>query len=61
MITLSNVIISNYDMGGDEDDHEIFDAVSLSFEKIEIKYTVQADDHSSGDEHEVEYDVAAGA
>ncbi len=34
---------------------------SRSFTKIKLLYTVQADDHSSSDEHEIEYDVSAGA
>ncbi|MEM9371625.1 MAG: type VI secretion system tube protein Hcp [Pseudomonadota bacterium] len=58
-ITLTNVVISSYNMssGGEE----IMDNFSLSFEKVAVLYTVQADDHSSGDEHEIEYDVSAGA
>lgn len=58
-ITLTNVVISSYNMssGGEE----IMDNFSLSFEKVKVLYTMQADDHSSGDEHEIEYDVSAGA
>lgn len=60
-ITLENVIISSYDLNGPPENEEIEDRVQLSFEKINVKYVVQADDHSSGDEHEIEFDVVAGA
>jgi len=29
-------------------------------EQIRLLYIIQADDHSAGDEHEIEYDIAAG-
>ena len=61
VITLTNVVISSYSMAGHATGEEISDTFSLSFEKIKVLYTMQADDHSSGDEHEIEYDVAAGA
>jgi type VI secretion system secreted protein Hcp len=58
---MTNVIISSYEMlPTDADGLMIEENVSLSFEEIKILYTVQADDHSKGDEHEIEYDVAAG-
>lgn len=64
IITLTNVIISGYSMDGsgpkDSDDDMIVETVGLSCEKIGVKYTVQADDHSAGDEHEIEYDLVAG-
>ncbi len=60
-ITLTNVVISSYSLNGSSMGEEITDALSLSFEKINVLYTMQADDHSSGDEHEIEYDVSAGA
>ena len=60
-ITLTNVIISSYALSGDCPSERIEDQLELSFEKIKILYTVQADDHSAGDEHEIEYDVSAGA
>jgi type VI secretion system secreted protein Hcp len=61
VITMTNVIISSYEMlPTDADGLMIEENVSLSFEEIKILYTVQADDHSKGDEHEIEYDVAAG-
>lgn len=60
-ITLTNVVISTYSLNGSAMGEEINDSFSLSFEKITVLYTMQADDHSSGDEHEIEYDVSAGA
>lgn len=60
-ITLTNVVISSYSLSGSAMGEEINDAFSLSFEKVAVLYTMQADDHSSGDEHEIEYDVSAGA
>ena len=60
VITLTNVVISSYSMNGSSMGEEITDQLSLAFEKVKVLYTVQADDHSSGDEHEIEYDVAAG-
>lgn len=63
-VTLENCIISSYAMSqvsaeaaGDDMVREM---VAISFEKITMKYVVQADDHSAGDEHEVEYDIVAG-
>ena len=38
----------------------ISERVGINTEKINILYTVQADDHSPGDEHEIEYDIVAG-
>ena len=57
-ITLTNVAISSYNMSSAGE--EILDHFSLSFENIKVLYTMQADDHSKGDEHEIEYDVSAG-
>jgi type VI secretion system secreted protein Hcp len=59
-ITLTNVVISSYSLNGSAMGEEISDAISFSFEKVKVLYTIQADDHSSGDEHEIEYDVSAG-
>jgi type VI secretion system secreted protein Hcp len=61
IITLKNVVISSYETKGDTSGEELTDMLRLSFEKIKVLYTVQADDHSAGDEHEIEYDVASGA
>ncbi len=60
VITLTNVVISSYSLSGSAMGEEITDALSLAFEIVNVKYTMQADDHSSGDEHEIEYDVSAG-
>ncbi len=59
-ITLSNVVISGYDVNTPPEGSQLADTVRLSFEKINILYIVQADDHSAGDEHEIEFDVFAG-
>lgn len=60
-ITLSNCVVTNYQVtGGTSVDDKQSEEVGLSFETINIKYVIQADDHSAGDEHEIEYDVAAG-
>ena len=37
----------------------ISETIEISYEKLNFKYVVQADDHSKGDEHEVEYDLVA--
>jgi len=59
VVTLTNVIVSSYEMSNG-DDQQIRESVSLMAEEIKILYTVQADDHSAGDEHEIEYDLVAG-
>lgn len=41
-------------------DGESKEKVSFAYESINMKYTEQDDDHSAGDEHEIEYSVAAG-
>lgn len=63
-ITMTNCIISGYEMendGSDSDIQMISERVSIAFEKVKILYTVQAEDGSAGDEHEIEYDIVAGA
>ncbi|MDH5531485.1 MAG: type VI secretion system tube protein Hcp [Paracoccaceae bacterium] len=64
-VTLTNCIVSLYEMtqGSAESDTDdmINETVSFSCESINVKYVVQADDHSAGDEHEIEYDIVAGA
>lgn len=59
VVTLKNCMISGYDMSGNEDD-QICETIAISAEQIKIRYIVQADDHSAGDEHEIEYDFVAG-
>ncbi len=62
-ITMSNCLISAYNMMQESPAADgadlIAEQVGISFEKVKIKYVVQADDHSKGDEHEVEYDLMA--
>ncbi len=63
-ITMTNCVISGYEMindGTDDEKQVVSEMVSLSFESVKFVYTVQADDHSSGDEHEIEFDIVAGA
>ena len=63
VITMENVVVSGFEMmndGSNADDEVLTEQVALSFQKVTYKYTVQADDHSAGDEHEVEFDIVAG-
>jgi type VI secretion system secreted protein Hcp len=61
IITMTNVIVSDYFiLPTGPDELQIEEMVGLAFENVTVKYTVQADDHSAGDEHEIEYDIAAG-
>lgn len=57
VITLSNARISDTSTRIGQRG-ESTETAALLFEKIKIKYVVQADDHSAGDEHEIEYSVA---
>ncbi|TCO70532.1 Hcp family type VI secretion system effector [Rhodovulum euryhalinum] len=60
-ITLSNTTISKYEIVGEyEATKAISEVIGLAAEKIKVKYIIQAEDHSAGDEHEIEYDIAAG-
>lgn len=62
-ITMTDVVVSGYEMindGTDPDKQLVGEMLSLSFEKVSIVYTLQAGDHSAGDEHEVEFDIVAG-
>jgi type VI secretion system secreted protein Hcp len=43
----------------DSSNELVSEEISISYEKVNFKYVVQADDHSAGDEHEVEYDLVA--
>ncbi len=62
VITMTNVVVVDVEMTDRDipDNDLIEERIALSFEKVNVKYTVQADDHSAGDEHEIEYDIAAG-
>ena len=60
-ITLENVRISSFEANyGDENgfDSEI---VALHYESIKVIYVEQEDDHSRGDEHEMEYSLRTGS
>lgn len=63
-VTMENCIVSSFQMAQataeEASDDMIHEEVAISFEKITYKYVVQADDHSAGDEHEIEYDTVAG-
>ena len=64
-ITLTNATISSYEMLDeynemDEPIRRIPERVGVAFERIRIVYVETRDDHSGGDEHEIEYDVARG-
>lgn len=61
-ITMTNCVVTSYRAVADGETTTVpREQVSLNFERIRVKYIVQEDDHSAGDEHEVEYDIAAGA
>ena len=60
-ITLTNVMVSAYDLDTPPEGEILTDAAQFVFEKIKVRYIQQADDHSAGDEHEIEFDISAGA
>lgn len=62
VITLTNAILTDYAMyhEKEEEGDQICEIIAVSAETVKILYTVQADDHSAGDEHEIEYDIVAG-
>ncbi|MEL6682860.1 MAG: type VI secretion system tube protein Hcp [Pseudomonadota bacterium] len=63
IITMENVVVTGFEMendGTDPNDQIVTEKLSLAFEKVNMKYTIQADDHSAGDEHETEFDIVAG-
>jgi type VI secretion system secreted protein Hcp len=63
IVTLTNCIIAVYEMRQDSPEADsselIAEKISVSYEELKIKYVVQADDHSKGDEHEIEYNLVA--
>lgn len=62
-ITMENVSISRSEIigcGHIEGGEVMEEGLGLVFEDVTVKYVVQADDHSAGDEHEISYDIAAG-
>lgn len=58
--TLQNVIISGFETITNPNGRPM-ETISLNFEKIKVKYQEFNQDGSMGDEHEIEYDIAAGA
>jgi type VI secretion system secreted protein Hcp len=58
-LTLEDCRITGYRMGGAEGVAVIEEEVEIVYDKITVKYIVQAEDHSAGDEHEVEIDPNA--
>lgn len=60
VITLSNCVISSFEMDTPHDDGVIAEQVAITCEKINVIYTVQADDHSAGDAHEISFNIARG-
>ena len=59
-ITLSNVLVASYSMSGSTDGGEVRDEAQISFEQIRMVYIAEGDDHSAGNEHEIEFDIVAG-
>lgn len=60
VITMTNVRVTSYEMATREQDNEPTEEIGFTFEKINYKYTETEPDQSAGDEHEIEYDIAAG-
>jgi type VI secretion system secreted protein Hcp len=63
-ITMKKCAISEYERVNDDPSDDgsqmIREKLTLTFEEITVKYTVQAEDHSAGNEHEVDYSIVAG-
>ncbi len=57
--TLSNCLISSYQVSGSSGGGNPMESVSISFNKIKALYKKQEDDHSSSSDHEAEYDLMA--
>lgn len=60
VITMTNVRVTSYAVASKDGEDVPVEEVGFTFEAINYKYVEQADDHSAGDEHEIEYDIAAG-
>lgn len=60
VITLTNCMITGVELGTLHSDGTITEEVAITSEQIKVLYTVQADDHSAGDEHEIEFDIVRG-
>ncbi|MCB1185762.1 type VI secretion system tube protein Hcp [bacterium] len=52
---------NRYDFGNDGSISPGGGISQTSLENIEVRYVVQDEDHSAGDEHEVEFDISMGA
>ncbi len=66
VITLSNVAVAGYEMLDQYNDVSepirlIPERLVLTFERMTIRYVEETEDHAAGAEHEVEFDVSAGA
>lgn len=62
VITMENAVVVSYEMDSKGGPGGLIEeTIGIVFENITYKYTVQEDDHSAGDEHEITYDIAAGA
>ena len=57
---MTNVRVSSYAVASKDGEQVPVEEVGFTFETIRCKYVEQADDHSAGDEHEIEYDIATG-
>lgn len=60
VITMSNVRVTSYEVQSKDALDTPVEEVGFTFETINYKYVEQADDHSAGDEHEIEFDLTAG-
>lgn len=63
-ITMTRCIVTSFEMlndGTDENDNVVTEKLGLSFEEVDILYTVQADDHSAGAEHQTQFNIEAGS
>lgn len=65
-ITLKNSAISTYEVCGEykspdgTETKALYEKIGIASEHLKVKYIVQAEDHTAGDEHEIEYDVVQG-
>lgn len=64
VITMENCLVASYRFANDDPSHPdglIVERVEIDFETVKLIYTVQADDHSAGDVHEVDLGGSARA
>ena len=58
-ITLTNVILTNYDLVGHAQAEDLFTEVfSLNFERVKMEYDTQSDNGAKGDHYQMGWDVA---